>query len=44
MDWRRPRSGLRSAGRIAEGRVSDLVLLHGDLEKDVSRSRNIVAI
>ena len=36
--------GIAGRGRIAEGRLADLVLVRGDLERDVSRSHDIVAI
>ena len=36
--------GVAERGRIAEGRLADLVLVRGDLEEDVSRSHDIVAI
>ena len=36
--------GVADCGRIAEGHLADLVLVRGDLEEDVSRSHNIVAI
>ena len=36
--------GVADRGRIAEGHLADLVLVLGDLEKDVSRSHDIVAI
>ena len=36
--------GVAERGRIAEGHLADLVLVRGDLEEDVSRSHEIVAI
>ena len=36
--------GVAERGRIAEGHLADLVLVRGDLEEDVSRSHDIVAI
>ena len=36
--------GVADQGRIAEGHLADLVLVRGDLEEDVSRSHDIVAI
>ena len=36
--------GVADRGRIAEGHLADLVLVRGDLEQDVSRSHDIVAI
>ena len=36
--------GVAERGRIAEGHLADLVLVQGDLEQDVSRSHDIVAI
>ena len=36
--------GVADRGRIAEGHLADLVLVRGDLEEDVSRSHDIVAI
>ncbi len=36
--------GVAERGRIAEGYLADLVLVRGDLEEDVSRSHDIVAI
>ena len=36
--------GVAERGRIAEGHLADLVLVRGDLEEDVSRSQDIVAI
>ena len=36
--------GVTDRGRIAEGRLADLMLVRGDLEEDVSRSHDIVAI
>ena len=36
--------GVADRGRIAEGHLADLVLVRGDLEADLSRSHDIVAI
>lgn len=36
--------GLDDRGRIAEGRIADLVLVVGDLESDLSRSPRIAAV
>ena len=36
--------GVADRGRIVEGHLADLVLVSGDLEEDVSRSHDIVAI
>ena len=36
--------GLDDRGRIAEGRIADLVLVDGDLESDLSRSPRIAAV
>lgn len=36
--------GLDDRGRIAEGRIADLVLVDGDLESDVSLSTRMVAV
>ena len=36
--------GVADRGRIAEGHLADLVLVRGDLEEDLSRSHDIVAI
>jgi imidazolonepropionase-like amidohydrolase len=36
--------GLDDRGRIAEGRIADLVLVDGDLETDLSLSSDIVAV
>ena len=36
--------GIDDRGRIAEGRIADLVLVDGDLESDLSLSTHIVAI
>lgn len=36
--------GVEERGRIAEGHLADLVLVRGDLEEDVWRSHDIVAI
>ena len=36
--------GVSDRGRIAEGQLADLLLVRGDLEQDLSRSSDIVAI
>ena len=36
--------GVADRGRIAEGYLADLVLVRGDLEEDLSRSHDIVAV
>ena len=36
--------GVADRGQIAEGHLADLLLVRGDLEEDVSRSHDIVAI